>query len=363
MRGGFGIIRIVAWSKCNERNNHFRGGRCRLDAGANPRDPHGLRSLLMTAAAMAGGWTAVGGVILVWGMTFASTRALLADFSALEILLLRFSLAYAALRIAFGRFCGHREPERRGDGWLFAAMGFTGIVAYQFLENCAIYYTNASNVAILVSFGPVVTAVMARMLSDDRSLSPRLVAGSLVAVVGVALVSLNDVAVFELRPLGDLMALAAMVCWGLYSVLLDMANRRGVTPVVAVRRAFGWSLAMMAPFALWGMTESGTCALDGSFAVILDAQANLDRFLDPVNWMNLVFLGVLASAASFVLWSAACGRLGVVKTTISLYLTPLVGVAFATVFLGEQVTWLEAAGGCVILVGVAVATKAKGGAE
>ena len=142
-------------------------------------------------------WLPVGVVILVWGMTFASTRALLADFSALEILLLRFSLAYAALRIAFGRFCGLREPERRGDEWLFAAMGLTGIVAYQFLENCAIYYTNASNVAILVSFGPVVTAVMARLLAADRSLSPRLVAGSLVAVVGVALVSLNDVAVFR----------------------------------------------------------------------------------------------------------------------------------------------------------------------
>ena len=62
---------------------------------------------IVSMCLMSGGWTAVGVVILVWGMTFASTRALLADFSALEILLLRFSLAYAALRIAFRRFCGH----------------------------------------------------------------------------------------------------------------------------------------------------------------------------------------------------------------------------------------------------------------
>ena len=47
-------------------------------------------------------------------------------------------------------------------------MGFTGIVAYQFLENCAIYYTNASNVAILVSFGPIVTGLMARICTDSR---------------------------------------------------------------------------------------------------------------------------------------------------------------------------------------------------
>ena len=36
-------------------------------------------------------------VILVWGMTFANTRALLEDFSALEIQLLRFALAWAVL--------------------------------------------------------------------------------------------------------------------------------------------------------------------------------------------------------------------------------------------------------------------------
>ena len=36
-------------------------------------------------------------VILIWGMTFANTRALLEDFSALEILIGRFALAWVAL--------------------------------------------------------------------------------------------------------------------------------------------------------------------------------------------------------------------------------------------------------------------------
>ena len=36
-------------------------------------------------------------VIFVWGVTFANTRALLADFSALEILVVRFALAWGAL--------------------------------------------------------------------------------------------------------------------------------------------------------------------------------------------------------------------------------------------------------------------------
>ena len=158
---------------------------------------------------MISGWIAAAIAIGVWGVTFASTRVLLEEFSALEINIARFALAWVALA------CAAKVPRKGGlqsaPWWLFAAMGFTGVFAYQFLENCAIYYTNASNVAILVSFGPVVTAIMARVLTADRSLSPRLIFGSLVAVVGVALVALNGVVNFQLRPLGDAMAFCAMV--------------------------------------------------------------------------------------------------------------------------------------------------------
>ena len=35
--------------------------------------------------------------ILIWGVTFVNTKALLDDFSAFEILFLRFIMAYAAL--------------------------------------------------------------------------------------------------------------------------------------------------------------------------------------------------------------------------------------------------------------------------
>ena len=41
------------------------------------------------------GVLAVAFAIVVWGVTFASTRALLVDFSSFEILVLRFSLAWA----------------------------------------------------------------------------------------------------------------------------------------------------------------------------------------------------------------------------------------------------------------------------
>ena len=319
-----------------------------------------------------GGWAAAAFVIFVWGITFVNTRALLGDFSALEIQVLRFGLAWAVL-VAAGvckrhaaRRCGYDDGMAGGshlqglgglrDEGLFAAMGFCGVFCYQFLENCAIYYTNASNVAILVSFGPVVTALMMRWFR--RGAQPaicKLWVGSAVAIAGVALISFNNAVVFELRPLGDMMALAAMVSWGVYSVLIDRANRKGVPQIVVIRKTFGWALVFMLPLAVWGATDSGYVALDGSFSITLDSAANLTRFVEPMNWVNFVFLGIFASALCFVLWNVACRSLGVVKTTVGLYFTPIVGVIFAAIFLGERMTMTSIVGGVLIIFGVAIA--------
>lgn len=300
-------------------------------------------------------------VILFWGVTFASTRVLLEDFSALEILAIRFGLAWLVLWVAGGRGKARLRPWR--DEALFVGMGLTGVALYQFLENCAIYYTNASNVAILVSFGPVITAVFARLLTGDRTLSPRFALGALVAVAGVALVNLNGVVNLQVRPLGDMMALCAMVSWGAYSVLIEQANRRGIAQMEAVRRAFFWSLAIIAPLALWGATESGFYAMDGSFSVTLAPAENIERFTRPQNIVNLAFLGVFASALCFVLWSRVCKSLGMVRATVGLYLTPIVGVVFAALFLGERLTAMGAAGGVLIIAGVILATMRFPGKE
>ena len=169
--------------------------------------------------------------------------------------------------------------------------------------------------------------------------------------------SLNGQRALALRPIGDMMAICSMVSWAFYSILIDIVNRRGVSPVTAVRKALGWSLVMIVPLAVLGTMEIGSHILDGSFAVSLDRCANARRFANLLNWVNIATLGILASAACFVLWSVACKVLGVVKTSIALYIIPVVGVVFAMIALDERVTLLEVAGGCVILIGMAIAEK------
>lgn len=309
------------------------------------------------------GWVAAAIAIVAWSVTFANTSALLGDFSSLEILVVRFSLAWASLKLmaAFDRKGeAAREAVRRGGRLrvelLCLGLGAAGIVLYQLMENCAIYYTGAGNVAILVAFGPIATAVMARIIRNDRSLSVPFLIGSLIAVAGVAILMGNDKEMtFRNRILGDALALVAMMMWGVYSVIVDKINELGVPSLHTTCKSYFWGLLLMAPLVLWGLTDSGRTALDGAFAVTLDAGVNAARFARPLNLLNLGLLGVVASAASYVLWNYACGVLGVVRTTVGIFLIPLFGVLFAIAFLGERLTATSVNGGLVIIAGVLIA--------
>ncbi len=291
--------------------------------------------------------------ILVWGITFVNTKALLVQFSALEIQVLRFAIGYVAL-LLYGQFEGFGNLKEPKDEAMFALMGVFGVAVYQLLENCAIHFTNASNVSILVCMCPLLTAVAARFIFKENRLHPLFFIGFAVAIVGVIMVSMNGIGEFHFNPLGDLLAACAMVSWVVYSNIVTVMNRKGYSQVFVIRRMFFWALVTMIPLVGFGMTHSGATAMEGSFAISLDAAANARRFTNPMNYVNLGFLGVLASATCFVLWNYALGVVGTVRCTIGLYILPAITVVFAYLFLGESLTAISAIGSLLIIAGVVI---------
>ncbi len=304
------------------------------------------------------GYLAAAFSIVVWGVTCVNTRSLLADFSSFEIMVVRFALAWMALWLMSDRterwLTFTRLGKLRPRHILYIGMGLCGVVMYQFLENCAIFYTGAANVAILMSISPVVNALLARLAGREGRFNLWMWIGSVVAIAGAVVVSLANGAELEFHIKGDLMVLGTVFSWGVYSILIDMANSAGLEVLTVTRKSFFWSLVMMLPVAVWGTTKAGRSALDGTFAIVIDRATNVARFSDPLNLFNLVFLGVCASALGFVFWGFACKRIGMVKSSIGLYLMPLVGVIAAAIFLGERLSVAGWIGGIIIVLGVAM---------
>lgn len=282
--------------------------------------------------------------IVIWGTTFISTKILLADFTPIEILFFRFLLGLIALTAAYPKRLVVYEKKRE---LLFAAAGLCGVCLYYLLENIALTYTRASNVGVIISAAPFFTAVLSRLfLKTEEKPNVRFWIGFLSAMTGICLISLNG-SEWELNPVGDLLAVAAAFVWAVYSLLSGKIGCFGYPAVQATRRIFLYGLVFMLPFLF-----------------VLDFRPDWQKLENPECVLNLIYLGLGASALCFVTWNYAVRRLGAVKTSVYIYMTPVITVAASVLVLREEITGASAAGMGLTGVGLLLSeSKGKGKKE
>lgn len=276
-------------------------------------------------------------VVAVWGMTFISTKVLIGNgLSPQEIFLLRFLMAYAGIWLVSPRkwFAGDWKDEL----WLLAG-GVTGGSFYFLAENTALGITLATNVSFIVCTAPLITALLSLLAYKGEKASRGLMAGSMLALAGVALVVCNGRFVLKLSPLGDFLALAAAVSWAFYSLVMKKMGGRYPTAFITRKIFFYGVLTILPAF------------------FIHPWQFPLDGFLKPAVWMNLLFLGALASLACYAVWNAVLKRLGTVRASNYIYLNPLFTLMGSACLLGERLTWMAMLGIACILCGVYCAEK------
>lgn len=98
--------------------------------------------------------------------------------------------------------------------------------------------------------------------------------------------------------------------------------------------------------------------LNGSF--FLGFRWQPERFTNPVYLLNLLFLGLGASAACFASWNFAVGILGAVKTSAYICGAPVITVAASALILHEPVTPAIAAGTMLTLAGLVLSQRRPG---
>jgi drug/metabolite transporter (DMT)-like permease len=74
---------------------------------------------------------------------------------------------------------------------------------------------------------------------------------------------------------------------------------------------------------------------------LLDFKLELIRFSNPVYVCNIIYLGLGASALCFVTWNFAVKVLGAIKTSIYLYMVPIITVVTSVLILRERMTALS----------------------
>ncbi|WP_195268516.1 DMT family transporter [Eubacterium sp. 1001713B170207_170306_E7] len=256
--------------------------------------------------------------IIIWGTTFIATKVLLRVLTPVEILFYRFFLGYLVLWLVAPR---NLKLNSRKQEFYFMAAGLLGVTLYFLLENFALTFTLAANVGVIIAIAPFFTALFDYFFLHGEKPGLRFFIGFVVAITGICLISFRGDSTVQLNPAGDLLAIAAAVVWAGYSTFTKKISTFGYGTIQTTRRIFFYGLLFMIP-ALF----------------VFGFHLDFSVFTEFKNLANILFLGFGASALCFVTWNLAVKLLGPVKTSVYIYMVPVITVVTSVIILHEHVT-------------------------
>ena len=271
--------------------------------------------------------------MLVWGVTFVSTKVLLQYLSPFEILLCRTLLGFLALCLVRPRIL---RLQKRSHELLVAAAGLTGALGYYLAENTALQFADASFVSIAVSTAPLFTALFSFAILKEKGFGVRFIVGFVLAIAGISLISLSE-GPAHASALGVALCLGAAIAWAVYSIIVKRLASLGYETIAITKRIFAWGLGYMALIAL-----------------VTGESIPLEALTQPIVWGNLAFLGLLASAACFVTWGYSVKHLGPTLASAYIYLQAPITVVWAVLLLGEPLTGTIVLGFVLVIAGLSL---------
>jgi drug/metabolite transporter (DMT)-like permease len=276
--------------------------------------------------------------ILIWSSTFISTKVLLSVLSPVEILGYRFGFAYLLMFLVYPHV--HRIESVKTEAKI-ALAGLMGGTLYFMAENYALKFSLASNVSLLVSTAPILTAAAAHVFLDNEKINRNIIVGGAIAFAGAGLVIFNGKFILRLNPLGDILAILSALSWAVYSIIIKKLNGKYSTFYIT-RKIFFYTLITVIPFML-----------------LSPVRTDLRPLLDWKIAANLLFLTLFASCGAYVVWSKVIWAFGATKANNFIYFIPLLTMLASTIILDEPLTAFALAGASLIFAGVYITSRQK----
>ena len=283
--------------------------------------------------------------VLIWGMTFISSKVLVGILDPCWYIVLRFLIAWAALFLLSPRPLGLLSPRREAR---LILSGLVGVTLYYIFQNVALQWSTASNTGVITASSPLFTALILWAFGRRVRLSRLFFLGFLLCIGGVAVISFRGTGAAGLHVLGDAFAVGSAVAWGAYCVIILKNEGSGLTQVQLTRKIFFWGVLLTLPPALVLGRTPDLSVLTGGGTVL---------------WGNLLFVSLFSSALCYLIWGQATELIGAVTTSVYLYLIPVVSVIGSALILRERVDLSVVLAIAAILVGLVFSQKGNRPAE
>jgi drug/metabolite transporter (DMT)-like permease len=276
------------------------------------------------------------GAMFMWGGTWIAGRIIAQELPApLAAPAIRFLLAGLVLAGVALLGEGHIPRPQNGREWgIVTGLAMTGIFLYALCFFYGLKHISAGRGALVVALTPVVVALAAWFLGQER-MTPVKLAGVAIAMVGCLTVigKGNPLALLHgAVGIGEWLILGCVLCWTAYTFIGRRATKT-LSPLAATL----WA-------SLIGSALIGTTAL-------LQGGADLLAWSWQV-WASVAFLAIGGTALAFTWFADGVKRLGAARASVFVNLVPVFAVLQAAALLDERLALPVLGGGLLVITGV-----------
>lgn len=270
-------------------------------------------------------------VVAIWGFNFVVIKLSVEAFPPILAAALRFTAA------AFPAVLFVRPPKAPWP--LVLAFGLTfGVALYGFLNLAIAWGMPAGLSSLVLQTQAFFTMIIAFVVLGERP-SRFQVLGAAIAFAGIAVIATERLEGTALLPL--VMVLLAALSWGLANVLTKKAGKINALS-----------------FTVWGVLAAPLPL----FALSLASEGwpQVAAALRGFSWSDAGLIAFLAYPATLLggaIWSWLLGRHPASVVAPFTLLVPITGIASGYLVLGEQITWIEVAGGLLVIAGLMVTLR------
>jgi len=278
--------------------------------------------------------------VTLWALNYSVVKFGISQFEPLALPVVRFGTAglvlLAILRVREGSI-----GVRRDDLPRLIVAGFFGITLSQISFVYALTYTTASDNALLGATAPIVTVVIATIMGLERS-GRRHWLAVLIGLVGVVLIVAGGPAatLFRSGLLGDALAFGNVLASSMSAILVvPLLVRYSVYRILTYEMLIG--TVILLPIAVPSI-------LAQDFGQVTTA-----------GWAAMAYAILATGLITNLLYFTAVGRIGPSRAALYQYVQAFLGVLFAVLLLGEQVTVVQLVGGAIVVASVIISRTSR----
>lgn len=279
---------------------------------------------------------------LIWGSTWLVIRDQLGSVSPHWSVTYRFIIAAGAMALL---------ARVKGDSLWLGKRAFLPALVLGFTQ----FFVNFNSVYLAerhITSGLVATffalliipnALLARIFLDQH-VNRRFVAGSAIAIVGIAMLFAHEFRLGRASPEALTVGLALTLSGMLGASSANVYQARPKVCAYPLTPLLAWSMAIGA-------------VMDAALAFAVAGSPTFDS--RPAYLAGLLYLALAASALAFSLYFPVVRKIGPARAAYSSVMVPIIAMTLSTLFEGYRWSGLAALGGLLALGGMLVALGGK----